>query len=156
MFLVSACLIGLSTRYDGGHCRHEALLSILEGSIVIPVCPEQLGGLPTPRYPSEIVGGDGRSVLQGRAFVFNKAEEDMTASFIKGAEQTLSMASFINIDGAVFKSRSPSCGAGLIYDGSFTNKFREGDGVTAALLRQHRIPLYTEENLDALEVKFSN
>ena len=147
IYLISACLLGLPTRYDGGHNRLPSLRHLCRSCILIPVCPEQLGGLPTPRRPSEISGGGGSAVLRGEALVLDERGGDLTAPFLRGAQATLQLARLYRVDGAILKSRSPSCGAGAIYDGSFSRRLLEGDGVAAALLKRHRFPLYTEKSL---------
>lgn len=145
MYLVSACLIGINTRYDGGCFCHEALRKLaLEGK-VIPVCPEQLGGCPTPRDPCEISGGSGSDVLDGRGIVVSKSGADMTAEYIKGAEETLKLAKACGVKKAILKAKSPSCGSGLIYDGSFSRRAMPGNGVTAELLIRNGIEVYSEE-----------
>ncbi|MEW5785082.1 MAG: DUF523 domain-containing protein [Bacillota bacterium] len=146
-YLVSACLLGLSTRYDGAHNRNRAVLAFCRAHNIIPVCPEQLGGLPTPRLAAEITGGDGAAVLDGKAAVLTKAGCDVTASFKYGAVQVLQLAGLHEISGAIFKSASPSCGSGLIYDGSFSGCRRAGDGVTTALLKRHGIHVFNEHCL---------
>lgn len=148
MILVSACLLGLCARYDGGHNLCPALAAPAAAGRCLPVCPEQLGGLPTPRQPAEIVGGSGRDVLAGRAKVIGKDGADLTPAFRRGAQQTLALVRGIPVAAAVLKARSPSCGAGRIYDGTFTRTVREGDGVAAAALAELGIPLYTELDLD--------
>ena len=122
-----------------------------EGEELIPVCPEQLGGLSTPRPPAEIVGGDGVDVLDGCASVITVEGEDKTSEFLGGAHQTLEIAKSQNAAHAVLKSRSPSCGCGRIYDGSFTGELGDGDGVTAALLRRHGIRVMTEADIETDE-----
>ncbi len=151
VYLVSACLLGLATRYDGGHNLNEAVQLVFGSrSCIIPICPEQLGGLPTPRPPAEIAGGDGAAVIDGRAAVVTAAKKDVTASYLKGAEQALLIAQMFKADGAVLKARSPSCGSGKIHNGSFSSHYMDGDGVTAALLKRRGIPVFTEEDLDDL------
>jgi uncharacterized protein YbbK (DUF523 family) len=130
IYLVSACLMGLCTRYDGATKPDAECRKFLQKSICIPVCPEQLSGLPTPRLPAEIIGGDGRDVLQGKARIITKNGEDVTASFIKGARQVLQLAEIQDINGVCLKARSPSCGV----SGTM--------GVTAALLAEHGYSLY--------------
>ena len=107
--LVSACLVGLCTRYDGKTKADSECLTEITNTICIPVCPEQLGGLPTPREAADIVGGDGRDVLAGTAKVLTKSGIDLTAEFIRGAEQVLLIARLQNISMAFLKARSPSC-----------------------------------------------
>lgn len=147
MILVSACLLGLCARYDGGHNLCPPLLELARAGLCLPVCPEQLGGLPTPREPAEITGGSGDDVLAGRARVLGKTGTDLTAAFIRGAEQTLLLARSMPVTAAVLKARSPSCGVGHIYDGTLTKTQREGSGVTSAALARSGIPLYTELDL---------
>ncbi len=121
--LVSACLVGLCTRYDGQTKTNPTCLAQLKSMGWIPVCPEQLGGLPTPREAADIIGGDGYDVLTGTARVVTKSGVDLTAEFILGAEQVLQLAKLQNINKAILKARSPSCAVlGKI-------------GVTAALLQ---------------------
>ena len=138
--LVSACLLGLNTRFDGGskiiHGREE----LKKKYNLIPACPEVLGGLPTPREPAEIIGDR----------VINKAGKDVSQNFIKGAEETLFLAKLFNCKYALLKERSPSCGFGQVYDGSFTGKLTHGNGITAELLRQNGIIIFGESEIDKL------
>lgn len=123
IYLVSACLVGLCTRYDGRVKDSSACLARLTQAIWIPVCPEQLGGLPTPREAADITGGDGADVLAGKARVLTASGIDLTGPFIRGAEEVLKIARAQNIREVLLKARSPSCAvSGRI-------------GVTAALLR---------------------
>ncbi|HOA35975.1 MAG TPA: DUF523 domain-containing protein [Bacillota bacterium] len=147
VYLVSACLLGLATRYDGGENRCPSLLRLCRGCRLLPVCPEQLGGLPTPRRPAEIRGGDGCAVLRGEAAVMDDAGGDVTEQFLRGAAAVLQLARLFRVDGAILKSGSPSCGTGLIRDGSFSGRRRAGDGVAAALLKLNGIPVYSEKIL---------
>lgn len=142
---VSACLLGEPCRYNGTGKLDEAITARARAAGALALCPEVLGGLSTPRQPSEIVGGDGEDVLQGRAKVVDREGRDVTAAFIKGAEEALALCQSAGVEEAVLKARSPSCGAGTIYDGSFCGQCRPGWGVTAALLRRHGIVLSTEE-----------
>ncbi|HHX87742.1 MAG TPA: DUF523 domain-containing protein [Firmicutes bacterium] len=143
-YLVSACLLGINCRYDGGNNLHPQIIKLVERRIFIPVCPEQLGGLPTPRPPAEIQGGDGYLVLTGKAAVVNIEGADVTGYFIRGAEQTLKLARIYRARGAFLKARSPSCGASQIYGGGFRKQLIEGCGVTAALLKSHGLELINE------------
>jgi uncharacterized protein YbbK (DUF523 family) len=128
--LVSACLVGLCTRYDGLTKVSSSCLEQLKSLHWIPICPEQLGGLPTPREAADIVGGSGIDVLAGKAQVVTKGGIDLTAEFILGAEQVLQIAQSQHIGTAFLKARSPSCAVhGRI-------------GVTAALLQSHGIRLH--------------
>lgn len=153
MILVSACLLGLCARYDGGHNLCPALAAPAAAGRCLPFCPEQLGGLPTPRQPAEIKGGSGDDVLAGRAKVLARDGADLTPAFLSGAQQTLALVGAIPVAAAILKARSPSCGVGAIYDGSFTRTIREGHGVAAAALAELGIPLYTEEDLTAEELQ---
>lgn len=145
--LVSACLLGVGCRYDGGSCPREAALDLLRRGVALPVCPEQLGGLSTPRPRAEIRGGDGADVLAGRASVVDEEGRDVTGAFLRGAREALRLAGEAGVGRSVLRSRSPSCGVGAIHDGSFTGRLRPGDGLLAALLRQAGIALTTEEDL---------
>jgi uncharacterized protein YbbK (DUF523 family) len=146
-YIVSACLIGLKTRYDGRSCFNDSVKKLVLDGVAIPVCPEQLAGLPTPRSPAEIVGGTGYDVLLKKARVINREGTDLTEKFIDGARQTLNLAQIFRASKAVLKTKSPSCGCGLIYDGTFSGNLVEGDGVTAALLKQEGIEVFTEEEI---------
>jgi len=148
-WLVSACLLGRRCRYDGGHKRNEAVVALAKRQKLIPVCPEELGGLPIPRPPSEITGppeAGGADVLAGKARVVTRQGKDVTPYFLKGANEVLKIAQTHNAKKAIFKARSPSCGCGEIYDGTFSGRTRPGDGVTTALLKKHGIEVVSEDN----------
>ncbi len=119
------------------------MIELLKNHTLIPVCPEQLGWLPTPRHPSEIVDSKSKKVV-------NKYWEDVSAQFATGALETLRIAQLLNLDGAILKDKSPSCGCGQIYDGSFWGKLVKWDGVTAALLKAHGVKVVTENNIKNL------
>ncbi|MDR0841523.1 MAG: DUF523 domain-containing protein [Christensenellaceae bacterium] len=141
---VSQCLAGEACRYDGGSKPNAAVLELVRQGEAVCICPECLGGLPTPREPSEIIGGEGADVLAGRAKVLNRAGQDVSERFIQGAYAALAICKAQGIGYAILKARSPSCGTGKIYDGSFSGALRGGDGVTAALLKQNGIQVVTE------------
>gem|GEM_PF-71942 len=143
--LVSACLAGMNCRYDAGNCSYDDLRKLVDDGKAIPVCPEQLGGLSTPRTPAEIVGGDGKEVLQGNSRVLNKLGVDVSDQFIRGAELALEMAVGSHVILAVLKSKSPSCGVGKIYDGTFSGGTKQGDGIAATKLRNAGIAVFSEE-----------
>lgn len=143
MIIVSACLCGEYCRYDGGTKTDEELVRLVGEGKAVPVCPEQLGGLPTPRLPSEIAGGDGSSVLEGKAKVLARDGSDVTDAFIKGADAALRIAEKYGAKKAILKAGSPSCGKGRIYDGSFSGRLKKGDGVTAALLEKNGVEVET-------------
>jgi len=136
--LVSSCLVGVSCRYDGNHSLSEEMLEMTRHLHIIPVCPEQLGGLSTPRPPSIIVDGDGEGVLLGHARVINDRGVDVTGAFLKGAREALSLARLTGAKKAFLKSRSPSCGLQTPYCETETGY---GIGVTAALLLRNGIEI---------------
>ena len=138
--LVSACLLGCRCRYDGGSKPHPDVVSMAERHELVPVCPEQLGGLATPRPPAERVGER----------VLTAAGGDVTEQYRRGAEEALRLCRIMGCQAAVLKERSPSCGSGEIYDGTFSGALTEGDGVTAATLRAVGIPVYGESAAEKL------
>jgi uncharacterized protein YbbK (DUF523 family) len=148
--LVSACLVGLCTRLDGRARSFPHVLALSSRYCLIPVCPEQLGGSPTPRPPAEIRQGAGEDVLEGRARVVTEEGRDLTDIYLRGAEQTLAVARLAGARAAVLKARSPSCGVGTTYDGTFTHSLRPGSGVAAARLAREGLALYTEEDCAGL------
>ena len=137
MIIVSACLAGLHCRYDGGEKTNDEVLRLVAEGKAIPVCPEQAGGLTTPRLPCEIVNGR----------VMRKDGVDVTAEFEHGAQDCLALARLAGAKSAILKAKSPSCGAGRIYDGTFSGTVIPGDGVFAALCRWEGLHLRTEEDL---------
>lgn len=145
MVLVSACLLGVKCRYDGGAKCSPELLELAAKGDVLPVCPEQLGGLSTPRTPCEISMGTGADVLDGKCRVLTSTQADVTEYLLKGAGETLKLAKMCGVKKAVLKARSPSCGCGKIYDGSFSGALINGNGVTAEYLLRDGIEVYTEE-----------
>jgi len=150
--LVSRCLLGHRVRYDGGAHGPFALLERWQAEgRVVALCPEVAGGLPTPRPPAEIAGGQGAGVLDGRLPVLTVDGEDVSAAFIAGAEQALVLVERHGIRLALLKARSPSCGNRENYDGSFTGTRVAGEGVTAAVLRRAGVRVFSEEQLPELE-----
>lgn len=137
--LVSACLLGVNCRYNGVPKEEKAVKELLcrDNITLIPVCPEQLGGLPTPRTPSERKG----------ALVVSMEGEDRTEAFISGARETLRLAKLYGCEVAILKERSPSCGSKEVYDGSFNGMVVTGEGVTAELLRQNGVKLFGENEI---------
>jgi len=134
--LVSACLLGTPCRYDGSGKADARLLKLGAKRQLIPVCPELLGGLPTPRPPAERVG----------ARILDRSGADVTAAYLRGAQETLRLARLLGCKTAILKARSPSCGAGQIYDGTFSGTLVAGQGITAALLTQNGVTVFTEES----------
>jgi uncharacterized protein YbbK (DUF523 family) len=151
--LISACLVGDRVRYDGRRVPVTAglLKRWLQKEILLPFCPEVSGGLDTPRLSAQIVGGTGEDVLNKTACLKDMQGRDVTQSFVRGAELCLSLAKRKNIQIAVLKEKSPSCGVHTIYDGSFTEKRIPGMGVTAAILHQNGIQVFSENELDRIE-----
>lgn len=134
--LVSACLAGQPCRYDGRAKPDPGIIAMVEEGRAIPVCAEVLGGLPTPRPAAEIYGGDGRDVLAGRAHVRTAQGLDVSAHFIAGAREVARIAHEVGAQQAILQERSPSCGAGKVYDGTHSGTLVDGQGVLAALLRE--------------------
>jgi uncharacterized protein YbbK (DUF523 family) len=139
MIIVSACLAGLNCKYNGGNNECIEVIRLIKSGKAIPICPEQLGGLATPRPVAEIYKGTGAEVLDGKCRVMRINGEDVTSEFIKGAYETLKIAQMAGAKKAILKSKSPSCGFGHIYDGSFKDILTEGNGVTAELLIRNGI-----------------
>jgi uncharacterized protein YbbK (DUF523 family) len=148
--LVSACLLGQPVRYDGKvvNFHNDVLDRWMNEGRLVPVCPETAAGLPVPRTPFEISGGDGDEVWSGRARVVRQDGEDVSALFIQGAEITLNLAKARNAWIAVMKERSPSCGSNTVYDGTFRGRKVAGAGVAAALLRRNGILVFSEVQIE--------
>lgn len=138
--LVSACLLGMGCRYDGQSKPVPKLKTLLKDHTCIPVCPEIFGGLPTPRPPAERQGGR----------VINKEGQDVTEAFVRGTAEVLRLADLYGCKAALLKERSPSCGCGQIYDGTFTGTLVEGDGLTAQMLKRNGVTVYGESDLHEL------
>ena len=139
--LVSACLIGNCCRYDGKHNENRQVMALEQDHVLVPVCPEELGGLLTPRLPCEIENGR----------VISANGDDVTHQFVTGANKTLGIALKNNCQYAILKERSPSCGMGEIYDGTFSGTLRQGNGVTASLLIQQGICVMGESDITQIE-----
>jgi len=137
--LVSACLLGCDCRYDGASKPCEKVIALAKDNVLIPVCPEQLGGLSTPRNPSERI--------QGKDQVLMNNGTDVTANYKRGASAALKIAKINNIDYAILKQGSPSCGCGEIYDGTFSGKKIEGDGVTTQTLKEAGYKVFSDEEI---------
>ncbi len=138
--IVSACLLGTACRYDGASKPADRIITLKDKYNLIPVCPEILGGLPTPRTPCEVKNG----------CVFSRDGFDRTAQYLKGANEVLRLARFFGCEAALLKERSPACGSGKIYDGSFSGALTDGDGICAALLKKHGIKVYGESRMNEL------
>lgn len=148
--LVSACLLGMPTVYDGRSHPQPGLIRLAARGLILPICPEIAGGLDTPRPTAEIVGGSGEDVLDGRARVLTVLGEDVTEVYMRGAELALALARRYGVTVAILREGSPSCGSERIYDGTHSRRLMPGQGVTTALLRRHGITVQSEENPDRL------
>ena len=138
--MISACLLGVCCRYDGDSKAHPEMEKLARCHTLVPVCPEQLGGLPTPRPPAERQGGAVRT----------RSGIDVTDQYRRGAEETLRLCRLLGCEAAVLKESSPSCGRGQVYDGTFSGTLMAGDGVTAELLAANGIPVYGESRIETL------
>lgn len=147
MILVSACLIGINCKYNGDNNESDEVKEYLKDKRFVPICPEQLGGLSTPRIPSEIVGGDGINVLNNKAKVIDKNGKDVTFEFIKGATESLKIAQLYNCKEAILKANSPSCSNKYIYSGKFDGSKIDGLGVTTALFKQYGVRVISEKEI---------
>ncbi len=141
--LVSACLLGIECSFKGEHNRCDYLVDKLKGEEVIPICPEQLGGLTTPRDRARIVGGEGNDVLDGSAKVMTYKGVDVTPQYLKGGDEALKIAQLVGAKKAILKAFSPSCGCGEIFTEDFEAK-KPGDGTTVALFKRNGINVTTE------------
>jgi uncharacterized protein YbbK (DUF523 family) len=147
--LVSACLAGRACRFEGSSNEDDQVGRLVAQGRAVLVCPEVDGGLGTPRPRAEIVGGDGSDVVAGRARVVTEQGLDVTDAYLDGANRALEASLRSGARVAILKARSPSCGRGAIYDGTFSGNLVAGDGVTAALLREHGIEVLTDEEVGA-------
>lgn len=138
--LVSACLLGFPCRYDGKSVPCESVAALSKKHTLIPFCPEIYGGLPTPRTPSERVGGR----------VMMKSGEDVTENYLRGAREALRAYRFFSCGCAILKEKSPSCGCGKIYDGTFTGTITQGNGVTAELFIKEGITVFGESETEKI------
>ena len=143
MYLISSCLCGVNCKYNGSNNLNERCLKLLKEGKAILVCPEQLGGLSTPRTPAEI-NGTAKGVIYENDKVITKEGTDVTEAFIKGAMETLHIAKLSNVKAAILKEGSPSCGVNYIYDGSFTGNKVYGKGITANILEENGIEVVSD------------
>lgn len=151
MVIISACLLGIKCRYDGESRFDEELLSLIPDTIFIPLCPEQLGGLSTPRFPAHINNGSGIDVLNGHARVIDSTGDDVTEHFLRGAKEAKKIAQLMRIDTAIMKEKSPSCGVNYIKRGDV---LINGMGVTSALLHSVDIKLISSEKVTEDYVRY--
>lgn len=146
MILVSACLCGENCKYSGGNNKNKGVLNFLKEKSYIKVCPEELGGLTTPRNPAEIIGC-ASEVLNNNDKIVDNNGKDVSGEFIRGAFETLRIANENDANMAILKANSPSCGKGIIYDGSFNGIKISGNGITSELLIQNGISVFTEDEI---------
>lgn len=137
---VSACLVGKNTKYNGGNNYNQCVIEFLKDKDYILICPEVFGGLPTPRHPSEIINNK----------VINKVKDDVTSNFIDGANKAFKMLIDNNVTTLILKSNSPSCGYKKIYDGTFSGKLIDGNGIFTELALKHNLKIYTEKDIEKI------
>ena len=141
MILVSACLVGINCKYSGGNNYNQKIFDLVKEGKAIPICPEQLGGLNTPRKPVEL------KVINGKRYAIDNEGNDLTENFERGALEVLNLAKNLNINKAILQPRSPSCGINKIYSGNFDNKLVDGNGILAELLKQNGIDVLTPNDI---------
>lgn len=139
MIIISACLCGCDCKYNGKNNKNESCVELLKKGKAVLVCPEQLGGMTTPRLPSEILKND------GKISVVNKEGKDVSKEFKKGAEEALKIAKLVDAKVAILKDGSPSCGSKYIYDGTFSSNKIKGEGITAKLFMENGIKVFSED-----------
>ena len=141
MILVSACLVGINCKYSGGNNYNKKVFDLVKEGKAIPICPEQLGGLSTPRNPVEL------KFINGKRYAIDNQGNDVTENFESGAKQVLELVKNLNINKAILQPRSPSCGVGKIYSGNFDNELVDGDGILAELLKQNGVEVFTPDEV---------
>ena len=146
--LVSACLAGVACTHEAQPKTREFILRLVNDGRVVLVCPEVAGGLPIPRPAAEIAGGDGDDVLDGHARVISETGEDVTDNYLAGARKAADAARAAGARFAILKARSPSCGCGAIHSGAFDGELRDGDGVTAAMLKREGLEVVSDETVE--------
>ena len=141
MILISGCLVGINCKYNGKNNYNEKALELVKSGKAIPICPEQLGGLTTPRNPSEI------KIINNKRYVINNKNEDVTEQFVRGANEVLKLAKELDVEKVILQSRSPSCGVGKIYSGNFDRKLVDGNGILAQMLIDNDIEVVDIEKI---------
>ena len=141
MILVSACLVGINCKYSGGNNYNQKIFDLVKEGKAIPICPEQLGGLNTPRKPVEL------KVINDKRYAIDNEGNDLTENFERGALEVLKLAKNLNINKAILQPRSPSCGVNKIYSGNFDNKLVDGNGILTELLKQNGIDVLTPNEI---------
>ncbi|MBM6859936.1 DUF523 domain-containing protein [Clostridium saudiense] len=146
MYLISACLCGVNCKYNSGNNYSKYCDDLFKSGKAILICPEQLGGLPTPRIPSEMIE-KAEKILKREGKILAKDGRDVTEEFVKGANEVEKIAKKLNIEGAILKDGSPSCGVNYVYDGTFTGKKIKGRGITAEILVKNGISVISENDI---------
>ena len=141
MIFVSACLVGINCKYSGGNNFNQKIFDLVKEEKAIPICPEQLGGLMTPRKPVEL------KIVDGKRYAIDNEGNDVTENFERGAMEVLKLAKSLNIKKAVLQPRSPSCGVNKVYSGNFDNKLIDGNGILAELLMENGIEVLTPDEI---------
>lgn len=141
MILVSACLVGINCKYSGGNNYNQKIFDLVKEGKAIPICPEQLGGLNTPRKPVEL------KVINDKRYAIDNEGNDLTENFERGALEVLNLAKNLNINKAILQPRSPSCGVNKIYSGNFDNKLVDGNGILVELLKKNGIDVLTPNEI---------
>ena len=147
MYLISACLCGVNCKYNGANNYNEKCNELFISGKAVLICPEQLGGLTTPRVPSELQA-NAKDVMEGNGKVITKEGLDVTKEFIKGAKEVVKIAKKIPVSAAILKEGSPSCGVNFVYDGSFNEKKVKGRGITTEMLNEIGIKTLSEKDLE--------
>ncbi len=147
MIAVSACLLGINCKYNGNNNENKKVANYLKDKKYILICPEQLGGLSTPRNPAEIIDGNGYDVIDGKSNIKDNQGKDVTKEFLNGANECLKIANMYGCKKAILKEGSPSCGSNFIYDGTFSGNKTEGVGTTTALFRDNKIEVISENDI---------
>lgn len=153
MYIISACLCGVNCKYSGKNNINQKCLKLFKEGRGILVCPEQLGGLQTPRNPVELKGTAKDIIENNDGTAIDEVGKDYTEQFVRGAYETLNIAKNAGIDRAILKEGSPSCGCNLIYDGTFTGKKIPGKGITAYLLEKEGMTVFSDEDIEDSEEK---
>lgn len=146
MILISACLCGVNCRYDGFIIENKLLKKLVIMNKAIPLCPEVLGGRGVPREPAEIIGGTADDVINGKAKIIDLSGKDITNEILTGVLYVVSAVKKMGIKSAILKTKSPTCGMGKIFDGTFSGKLIEGNGILTEALLKENIKVYTEDN----------
>lgn len=145
MIAISACLAGIPCRYDGKSKPNASCRAALLANGALLVCPECMGGLPTPRPPAELPGGSAQDVLEGKKPIINREGQDVTQAYLAGAQRLLELCQRQGVDEVWLKAKSPACGCGSVYDGSYSGRLVDGDGLAASLLKRHGIRVVSIE-----------